>query len=231
MKNESIYSRTEMLLGEGGVSNLRRSHVAVFGIGGVGGYAVEALVRAGVGELTLVDADRVSESNLNRQIVATRSTVGSYKTEAARQRILDINPDCRVNIHTLFFGEETKEEIDFDAFDYIIDAIDSVRSKILLIRCATESGKKIISSMGAGNKLDPTRFHVTDISKTHTDPLAKVIRCELRRLGINRLPVVFSDEEPIFPSGERTPGSVSFVPSAVGLILAGEVIKSLARSE
>ena len=229
MKEESIYTRTEMMLGEGGVSNLRASHVAVFGIGGVGGFAVEALARAGVGALTLIDADRVSVSNLNRQIIATKSTVGEYKTEAARARILDINPDCRVTTHNLFFGEETKDEISLAEFDYIIDAIDSVRSKLLLIRRAHEAGVRIISSMGAGNKLDPTRFRVTDISKTHTDPLAKVIRTELRRAGINRLRVVFSDEPPVNPTGDRTPGSVSFVPSAVGLILAGEVIKEIAQ--
>ncbi len=217
------------MLGEGGVSNLRASHVAVFGVGGVGGFAVEALARAGVGALTLVDADRVSVSNLNRQIIATKSTMGEYKTEAARARILDINPDCRVTTHNLFYGEETKDEISLSEFDYIIDAIDSVRSKLLLIRRAHEAGVRIISSMGAGNKLDPTRFLVTDISKTHTDPLAKVIRTELRRAGINRLRVVFSDEPPVNPTGDRTPGSVSFVPSAVGLILAGEVIKEIAQ--
>lgn len=217
-----------MVFGEGGVSNLRGCHVAVFGVGGVGGFAVEALVRAGVGRLTLVDSDTVAPSNLNRQIIATGSTLGKYKTEAAKDRILDINPDCRVEALNIFYGEDTEGQIDLRRFDYIIDAIDSVRSKLLLIRRATECGVRIISSMGAGNKLDPTRFRVTDISKTHTDPLAKVLRTELRRVGINHLPVVFSDEPPHNPTKSRTPGSVSFVPSVVGLILAGEVIKEIA---
>ena len=228
--DESIYSRTEMLLGESGVERLRRAHVAVFGIGGVGGYAVEALSRAGVGALTLIDADRVSISNINRQIIATHKTVGMYKTEAARERISEINPDCTVTCHNLFYSAENEGGIDLAEFDYIVDAIDSVRAKLHLIERATRLGVPVISSMGAGNKLDPTRFRVTDISKTHTCPLAKVIRTELRHRGITSLKVVFSDEEPTAKSGERTPGSVSFVPSVVGLIIGGEVVKELAFS-
>lgn len=224
---ESIYTRTEMLLGREGVELLKHARVGVFGIGGVGGYAVEALARAGVGNLTLIDADIVSVSNINRQIIATQKTVGMYKTEAARERISDINPDCNVECHNIFYSSEETGGIDLSEFDYIVDAIDSVRSKLFLIEGAVRCGVRIISSMGAGNKLDPTRFTVSDISKTHTCPLAKVMRTELRRRGINHLKVVFSDEEPVNRGGERTPGSVSFVPSVVGLIIAGEVIKDI----
>lgn len=225
--SESIYTRTEMLLGTEGVERLKGARVAVFGIGGVGGYAVEALARVGVGELVLIDADRVSLSNINRQIIATHKTVDRYKTEAARERISEINPDCKVECHNIFYSEETCGEIDLSRVDYVVDAIDSVRAKLHLIESATNTGVPIISAMGAGNKLDPTRFRVTDISKTHTCPLAKVIRTELRRRGITSLKVVFSDEEPTKTAGERTPGSVSFVPSVVGLIIAGEVIKDI----
>jgi tRNA A37 threonylcarbamoyladenosine dehydratase len=201
--------------------------VAVFGVGGVGGFTTEALCRAGVGKITLIDSDRVAVSNINRQIIATHSTVGMYKTEAMRQRIKDINPDCEVVIYNEFYSEENP--ISLDGIDYVADCIDSVKSKLHLITEASRLGIKIMSSMGAGNKLDPTRFTVADISKTHTDPLAKVIRTELRKRGVNRLKVVFSDEPPINPSGERTPGSVSFVPFVVGLIIAGEIIKDLIK--
>lgn len=218
------------MLGDGAIELLRSAHVAVFGVGGVGGYAVEALARAGVGALTLIDADRVSVTNINRQIIATHKTVGQYKTEAARDRIADINPECRVECLNIFYGEDTAESIDLSGFDYVIDAIDSVRSKVMLINRAHTQGVPIISSMGAGNKLDPTRFCVADISRTHTDPLAKAVRTELRRLGINHLKVVFSDEPPINPTSSRVPGSVSFVPSVVGLIMAGEVIKDITRT-
>jgi tRNA A37 threonylcarbamoyladenosine dehydratase len=216
-----------MMLGSEAVNKLRRAHVAVFGVGGVGGFTVEALARAGVGKITLIDADRVSVSNINRQIIATRSTVGQYKTEAMKARIADINPECEVITYEEFYSEENS--ISLDGLDYIADCIDSVRSKLYLITEAKSEGIPIISSMGAGNKLDPTRFAVADISKTHTDPLAKVIRTELRKRGINHLKVVFSDEPPINPSGERTPGSVSFVPSVVGLIMAGEIIKDIIK--
>lgn len=215
------------MLGRGAVDKLKSSHVAVFGIGGVGGFLAEALARAGVGRLTLIDSDRVSVSNLNRQIIATVSTVGKYKTEAMKERIADINPECIVTTVTEFYSEDSS--LPLDGFDYVADCIDSVRSKLYLITEAKAKGVPMISSMGAGNKLDPTRFKVADISKTHTDPLAKVIRTELRKRGVSHLKVVFSDEPPINPSGERTPGSVSFVPSVVGLIMAGEIIKDMIK--
>ena len=225
--SDTIYTRTEMMLGGAAVDKLKKAHVAVFGVGGVGGFTVEALCRAGMGKITLIDSDRVAVSNINRQIIATRSTVGMYKTEAMRERIRDINPDCEVVIYNQFYSEETP--VALDGFDYVADCIDSVRSKLHLITEATNRGIRVISSMGAGNKLDPTRFAVSDISKTHTDPLAKVIRTELRKRGINHLKVVFSDEPPINPTGERTPGSISFVPSVVGLIIAGEIIKDIVK--
>lgn len=223
---ESIYTRTAMMLGDAATGKLKASHVAVFGVGGVGGFVAEALARAGVGKITLIDADRVSVSNINRQIIALHSTVGRYKTEAMKERITDINPECEVVAINEFYSEENP--IDLSDFDYIADCIDTVKSKLHLICEAKLKEKSIISSMGAGNKLDPTRFRVADISKTHTDPLAKVMRTELRRRGVNRLKTVFSDEPPINPSGNRTPGSVSFVPSVVGLIMAGEIIKDIA---
>ena len=225
--NETVYARTEMMLGKEAVEKLKGAHVAVFGVGGVGGFVCEALARAGVGRLTLIDADKVSVSNINRQIIALHSTVGKYKTEAMRERIADINPDCAVEGINEFYSEENP--IPLESFDYVADCIDSVKSKLYLICEAKRLGKAVISSMGAGNKLDPTRFTVADISKTHTDPLAKVMRTELRKRGVNHLKVVFSDEAPINPSGERTPGSVSFVPSVVGLIMAGEIIKDIIK--
>ena len=224
---DTIYTRTEMMLGAESVEKLKNAHVAVFGVGGVGGFCTEALCRAGIGKLTLIDADKVSVSNINRQIIATSSTVGKFKTEAMRDRISDINPDCEVNCISEFYSDENA--ISLDGFDYVADCIDSVKSKLHLITEAKKYSVPIIASMGAGNKLDPTRFTVADISKTHTDPLAKVIRTELRKRGINHLKVVFSDEPPINPSGERTPGSVSFVPSVVGLIMAGEIIKDIIK--
>ena len=224
---DTIYTRTEMMLGAEAVEKLKKAHVAVFGVGGVGGFTTEALCRAGIGKISLIDSDRVAVSNINRQIIATHSTVGKYKTEAMRDRIKDINPDCEVVIYNQFYSEETP--VSLDGVDYVADCIDSVKSKLHLISEATKGGVKVISSMGAGNKLDPTRFTVSDISKTHTDPLAKVIRTELRKRGINHLKVVFSDEPPINPGGERTPGSVSFVPSVVGLIIAGEIIKDIIK--
>ena len=223
--NETIYTRTEMMLGTEAVEKLKSAHVAVFGVGGVGGFVTEALARAGVGKLTLIDSDKVSLTNINRQIIALHSTVGKYKTESMRDRIKDINPECEVECINEFYSEENP--ISLDGFDYVADCIDSVKSKLHLITEAKRLDKSVISSMGAGNKLDPTRFTVADISKTHTDPLAKVMRTELRKRGVNHLKVVFSDEPPINPSGERTPGSVSFVPSVVGLIIAGEIIKDL----
>lgn len=226
-RDESIYERTEMMLGRDAAERLRGSRVCVVGIGGVGGFAVEALARAGVGMLTLVDSDRVSVSNINRQIIALHSTVGIYKTEAMKARIADINPDCTVICKNMFYDESTQDSLALEEYDYILDCIDSVSSKVLLISKAKEHNCKIISAMGAGNKLDPTRFRVSDISKTTTDPLARAIRVRLKKLDINHLKVVFSDEIPTNPTGERTPGSVSFVPSVMGLIMAGEVIKEL----
>ena len=226
--NESVYTRTEMMLGEEGLERLKRSHVAIFGVGGVGGFAAEAIARAGVGRITLIDNDCVSVTNKNRQIIALDSTVGKNKAEAMKERILDINPDASVTALPIFYSEETSSEIELSEFDYVIDAIDSVKSKLYLIKEAKRQGVKIISSMGAGNKLDPTRFRVSDIKKTSVDPLARVIRTELKKRGIESLRVVFSDEPPV---GERrigAPGSISFVPSVVGLILAGEVIKDIA---
>lgn len=217
-----------MMLGEDAVARLMKSRVAVFGIGGVGGFTVEALARAGVGELHLFDADRVSVTNINRQIIALHSTVGKYKTDVMTERIADINPSATVVSHPIFYGEETADEVDLSQFDYVVDAIDTVRSKILLISKAKESGVPIISSMGAGNKLDPTRFEVADIYATSVCPLAKAVRSELKRRGIESLKTVYSKEPPVHPrGGERVPGSVSFVPSVVGLIIAGEVIKDI----
>ena len=233
---KEFYSRTEMLLSEEGVEKLKNSCVAVFGVGGVGGYAVEALSRAGVGEIHLVDSDRVSVSNINRQIIATHSTVGQYKTEAMRERILSINPEAKVVCHSLFFDESTKTEFDFTKYSYVIDAIDSLSAKVELIATATEAGVGIISAMGAGNKLDPTQFEVSDISKTTVCPLARAVRIALRKRGINHLKVVYSKEPPVIPPEvsdgvkKRVPGSISFVPSVMGLILAGEVIKDIAKN-
>ncbi len=230
------HSRTEMLLGEEGVSRLRSAKVAVFGVGGVGGYAVEALARAGVGHIELIDSDEVSISNINRQIIATHNTVGMYKTEAMRERIFSINPEAKVVCHNLFFDEKSKDVFDFSSYDYVIDAIDSLSAKIELIASAHQCGTKIISAMGAGNKLDPTRFEVSDIAKTTVCPLARAVRIALRKRGINHLKVVYSKEDPAVPpevsDGKkiRVPGSVSFVPSVMGLIIAGEVIKDIAKN-
>lgn len=226
--------RTEMMLGAEGVYRLKAARVAVFGIGGVGGYAVEALARAGIGHIELIDSDCVSVSNINRQIIATHNTVGMYKTEAMRERILSINPEAEVVCHSVFFDEKCKDVFDFSGYDYVIDAIDSLSAKIELIASAHSAGTKIISAMGAGNKLDPTLFEVSDISKTTVCPLARAVRIALRKRGINHLKVVYSKEPPVIPpevsDGEkrRVPGSVSFVPSVMGLIIAGEVIKDIA---
>lgn len=226
--------RTEMLLGAEAVNRLKDSRVAVFGVGGVGGYAVEALARSGVGHIELIDSDKVSISNINRQIIATHNTVGMYKTDAMRERIISINPEANVICHNVFFDEKCKDDFDFSKYDYVIDAIDSLSAKIDLIASAHLAGVKIISAMGAGNKLDPTLFEVSDISKTTVCPLARAVRIALRKRGINHLKVVYSKEPPVIPpevsDGEkrRVPGSVSFVPSVMGLIIAGEVIKDIA---
>ncbi len=234
---ENFSSRTEMLLGSDGVRRLSSARVIVFGVGGVGGYAVEALARAGVGHIELVDSDRVSVSNINRQIIATHNTVGMYKTEAMRERILSINPETQVICHSIFFDENQRNVFDFSRYDYVIDAIDSLSAKVELITAAHEAGTKTISAMGAGNKLDPTRFEVSDISKTTVCPLARAVRIALRKRGINHLKVVYSKEDPVVPPEvsdgvkRRVPGSISFVPSVMGLIIAGEVIKDIAIKE
>lgn len=235
------FFRTEMLLGKEAMERLRKARVAVFGLGGVGGYTVEALARGGIGALTLVDHDRISVSNLNRQILATHSTVGLMKTEAARRRVLDINPECTVRVCDVFYTRETADRFDFREYDYIVDAIDTVTGKLQLVERAYAAGTPIISCMGTGNKLDASAFQVADISKTAMCPLARVMRKELGKRGIRHLKVVYSQEEAMVPKGweeeaaqlgkRQIPGSVSFVPGAAGLILAGEVIKDIGLKE
>lgn len=228
-------SRTENLIGKAAVEKLRQSRVAVFGVGGVGGYVVEALARAGVGAIDLIDNDRVAPSNINRQIIALRSTLGEWKTSAAAKRVQDIDPDIIVREHRLFFLPETADEFDFSHIDYVVDAIDTVSGKIALIKKAKAANIPVISSMGTGNKLDPTRFEVADISKTSVCPLARVMRRELKKQGIEHVKTVYSKEEPIktdeknAETGKSVPASISFVPSVAGLIIAGEVIKDLIK--
>ena len=244
------FSRTQLLLGQEGLRRLRASRVAVFGIGGVGGYTVEALVRSGVGAIDLIDDNRVCLTNLNRQIIATRENVGRYKVDVAEERIRAINPDCAVYKHQTFFMPETADEFDFSRFDYVVDAIDTVTGKIELVLRSQAAGVPVISSMGAGNKLDPTAFQVADIYKTSVCPLARAMRRELKKRGVKRLKVVYSTEPPMTPMEDESiscrshcicppgterkctvrrqvPGSVAFVPSVAGLILAGEVVKDL----
>ena len=233
------FLRTAMLLGEKALNRLQNARVAVFGIGGVGGYTVEALARAGIGALDLVDHDTVSLSNINRQILATHSTVGMPKVDAARQRVLDINPHCRVVTHPVFYTPDTADRFDFTQYDYIVDAIDTVTGKLQLVQAAEAAGTPIICCMGSGNKLDASAFRVSDISKTSMCPLARIMRKELGKRGIKHLKVVYSQEEALTPTGweeeaaalgkRQIPGSVSFVPGAAGLILAGEVIKDIAK--
>lgn len=236
MKEE--FTRTGLLIGEDGVDKLSRARVAVFGVGGVGGFTVEALARSGIGALDLIDNDEVAVSNLNRQIIATHSSIGRPKVDVAAERIHDINPDCVVRTYKTFYLPETADQFDFKSYDYVVDAIDTVTGKIELIMQAKAAGTPVISSMGAGNKMDPTAFEVEDIYKTSICPLAKVMRRELKKRGIESLKVVYSKEVPLTPgepmegdavhSGRRsTPGSISFVPSTVGLIVAGEVIKDI----
>lgn len=240
------FSRTELLLGKEAMERLAGCRVAVFGIGGVGGYVCEALARSGVGAFDLIDNDTVCLSNLNRQIIATQKTIGRYKTDVMKERILDINPQAKVNTYQCFFLPENASDFPFEQYDYVVDAIDTVTAKIELVLQCQKLGIPIMSSMGAGNKLDPTRFRVADIYKTTMDPLAKVMRKELKARGVKKLKVVYSDEEPIVPlvnpnndgkseecvapqPGTRRsiPGSTAFVPSVAGLIIAGEVIKDL----
>lgn len=226
---ETAFSRTENLIGAKSLEKLKNCSVAVFGIGGVGGYVAEALARSGVGCIDLIDNDKVSLTNINRQIIATNSTVGKYKTEVMKQRILDINPEAEVNTFNILYLPETADCFDFSKYDYIIDAIDNVTGKISLACKAEETDTPIISSMGTGNKLDPTKFEVSDIYKTSVCPLAKVMRYELKKRNIKKLKVVYSKETPIKNNNERTPSSIAFVPSVAGLIIAGEVIKDLIK--
>ena len=222
------FSRTELLLGRDAIEKLSRAKVIVFGVGGVGGYAVEALARSGVGRIDLVDKDTVSLSNLNRQLIATRDTVGREKVEVMAERIHSINPDCEVQPYCCFYLPDTKEQFDFSAYDYIIDAVDTVTAKLSLICEAERAGTPIISAMGAGNKLNPAAFKVSDIYQTRVCPLARVMRRECKKRGINKLKVVYSEENPQKPQTDRgVPGSVPFVPPAAGLILASEVVRDL----
>ena len=233
------FSRTQLLLGEAAMEKLYNARVAVFGIGGVGGYTVEALARCGVGQLDLIDSDTVSISNINRQILATHSTVGRLKVDVAKDRVLDINPNCIVRTYPIFYLPDTAQQFDFTQYDYIVDCIDTVTGKLQLVERAVEAGRPIICSMGTGNKLDPAAFQVSDISKTSMCPLARIMRKELKKRGIDHIKVVYSQEEALTPAvdeeelkrtGKRQiPGSVSFVPGAAGLILAGEVIKDLIK--
>ena len=230
--------RTEMLIGKDAVGRLARSRVAVFGLGGVGGYVTEALARTGVGSLDLIDSDTVALSNLNRQIIATRDTVGEKKTEAMKRRVLSINPGCTIRTWDLFYLPETRDMFNFRDYDYVVDAVDTVAAKLSLIEEAEKTGTRIISSMGAGNKLDATLFRVADIYSTSVDPLARVIRTECRKRGIKKLKVVYSTEKPITPlfteetsSRRSTPASIAFIPSVCGLIIAGEVIKDLIEAQ
>lgn len=248
MLNE--FSRTQLLLGPEAMDRLAHSRVAVFGIGGVGGYTVEALARSGIGALDLIDDDRVCLTNINRQILATRKTVGKYKVDVAAERISDINPRCAVRTYKTFYLPDTAEEFDFSQYDYVVDAIDTVSGKIQLVLAAQAAGTPIISSMGAGNKLDAAAFRVADITQTSVCPLARVMRWELKKRGVRHLKVVYSKEKPIRPLEDLSiscrahcicppgtkrhctdrrdiPGSVAFVPSVVGLIIAGEVVKDL----
>ena len=232
------FLRTQMLLGTEAIEKLQRARVAVFGIGGVGGYTVEALARSGIGAIDLIDHDTVSISNINRQILATHSTVGLPKVEAAKRRILDINPNCIVRTHPVFYTPETADQFDFRDYDYIVDAIDTVTGKLQLVQAAMAAETPIICCMGTGNKLDASAFEVSDISKTTMCPLARIMRKELSKRGIKHLKVVYSKEEALTPTGweeeaaalgkRQIPGSVAFVPGTAGLILAGEVIKDIA---
>lgn len=238
---EEQFSRTAMVLGAEGVARLRRARVAVFGLGGVGGYVVEALARAGIGQLDLIDKDTVSPSNLNRQLLATHATIGMAKTEAARRRVAEINPDCVVRTYPVFYLPDNADDFDLSQYHYLVDAIDTVTAKLTLAQRAAAAGTPLISCMGTGNKLDASAFRVADISKTSICPLARVMRKELGKRGIRHLKVVYSQEEAMKPTGweeeaaatgkRQIPGSVPFVPGAAGLILAGEVIKDIAMKE
>ena len=239
MKNQ--FSRSALIYGADGIEKLNNCRVAVFGIGGVGGYVVEALVRSGVGAIDIIDNDVVSETNINRQIIALHSTVGKSKVQVMAQRIADINPDCIVTQHQCFFLPDNADDFDFNNYDYVVDAVDTVKAKLTLAKICYDKNIPIISSMGAGNKTDPTQFEVADINKTSYDPLAKVMRKELKSMRVKKLKVVYSKEQPVKPPVEKVqsllseedlakrtiPGSNAFVPSVAGLVIAGEVIKDL----
>ena len=230
---ENQFERTELLIGAAGIKKLADSTVAIFGVGGVGGFATEALARSGVGHLILVDADAVAVSNINRQIIATHATVGKNKVDVMKERILDINPACEVEAYPVFYSESSKASFDFSKYDYVIDAIDTLESKIDLILTAKAAATPIISSMGAGNKLNPTLFKVSDISKTSVCPLARAVRNRLKKAGVFKgLKVVYSEEAPVGKRESGTPvGSIAFVPSVAGLILAAEVVKDLTQNQ
>ena len=224
---ENQFTRTEMLVGSEAVEKLKNSRVAVFGIGGVGSYVVEALARVGVGSLDLIDSDDVNVTNINRQIIALNSTIGNSKVEVAKERILDINPGVNVRIYKTFFTPETSNEFDFTQYDYVVDAIDFVTGKIELVMKSKDANTPIVSCMGTGNKLHPEMFEIADIYKTSVCPLAKVMRTELKKRGVKKLKVLYSKETPIKKEGQRIPASISFVPSVAGLIIAGEVVREL----
>lgn len=240
MEIKTELSRTAMLLGTDAVEKLTGARVAVFGLGGVGGALCEALARAGVGELILIDGDRISLSNINRQIIALHSTVGQLKTEAMARRVADINPDCRITIHSIFYGADNADTVDFSGLDYVADAIDTVTSKLIIIQRAAAAGVPVISAMGTGNKTDPSRLVLTDISKTDTCPLARVMRRELRVRGITHLRVLFSREEPRTPDGRYCadganarrlpPGTMAPVPNVAGMMMAGDIIKHITNA-
>ena len=230
MKEE--FSRSERLIGAEALERLKNARVAIFGVGGVGGYVMEALARSGVGTLDLIDSDEVAPSNINRQIIALHSTLGEKKVEVAKRRVLDINPTATVNAHAVFYLPETAHQFDFSEYDYVVDAIDTVSGKLELVKRAKEAGVPIICSMGAGGKLDPCRFEVADIYETSVCPLAKVMRSLCRKNGIDSLKVVYSREESrALPSTERTPASMIFAPAAAGLAIAAEVVRELAKIE
>lgn len=227
------FIRTSLVFGEDAIEKLSKCKVAVFGIGGVGGYVCESLARSGVGNLTLFDGDTVAVSNINRQIIALTSTIGKYKADVMKERILDINPDANVQTHNVFFKPENCNDFDFSEYDYIVDAIDDIKAKIELVKIADSKNIPIIAAMGAGNKMDATGFEVSDIFKTSVCPLARIMRRELKKVGVKKLKVVYSKEEPKNPpykiEGEKTVGSLAFVPSVMGLIIGGEVIKDLCK--
>lgn len=232
---ENQYSRLELLIGENAVANIRQSKVAVFGVGGVGGYVVEVLARSGVGSICIIDNDKVNITNINRQIIALHSTIGEYKVDALEKRILDINPDCNVIKHKMFYLPDNADEIDLTGYDYVIDCIDTVAAKIELIKRCKSLSIPIICSMGTANKMNPLAFRITDLSKTNIDPLARVLRKKLRKIGITSLDVLYSEEQPqrlgnetlIDENTHPTPASNAFVPAAAGLIIGGEVVKRL----